>query len=160
MKKDKKKRQNRASSTQTERMKFWGSVALIVLILGYAYNYTTDTIIVTDVSPGLRLATSAQLFEQHCASCHGKKGVGQDVQRPKGGLLEDDSFLAPALNGTGHAWHHKTEGLFNTIKFGSMEPTSAMKGFEERLTDEEISKIIEYFKSLWPAEIKKMYEQR
>jgi len=169
MKNDKKKRQNNGPSRQsrppgpsgpTERMKFWGSVALIIIILGYAANYSIDSMEVANNSPETNTQTGAQLFAQHCASCHGQKGVGQDTQRPKGGLLDNDSFLAPALNGTGHGWHHKTEDLFNTIKYGSMEPTSSMKGFKEQLTDEDISKIIVYFQSLWPTEIKQMYDQR
>ena len=159
MKKDKKKLQNKVPSEQTERMKFWGSVALIIIILGYTYNYFADPANFPDNSSQVTAQTGAQLFEQHCASCHGQGGVGQDIKKPKGGLFEDDSYIAPALNGTGHAWHHKTEDLFNNIKFGSMEPTSAMKGFEERLSDEEISKIIEYFQSLWPPEIKERYDQ-
>jgi len=157
MKKNKPQVEEKVSVTRLDRMKFWGAVALIVIILGYGYSYTQE---VLDNRPAVVVQTGEQLFDQNCASCHGPAGIGQDVQRPKGGILPDDSYLAPALNGTGHTWHHKTEDLFNTIKFGSMEPTSAMKGFEERLSDEEISKIIEYFKSLWSPEIMEMYKQR
>src|SRR3989304_9715273 len=46
------------------------------------------------------------LYRLNCAPCHGASGAGENPQSPMGGVKDDGSFLAPALDGTGHAWHH------------------------------------------------------
>ena len=61
-----------------------------------------------------------KLFALNCSSCHGVEGVGQNPESPNGGMLDEGGYLAPALNGTGHAWHHPNSVLFKTIKHGSI----------------------------------------
>ena len=61
-----------------------------------------------------------QIFAANCAACHGEKAVGENLQRPLGGMKDQGGYLAPALNGTGHAWHHPDEILFRIIQEGSI----------------------------------------
>jgi hypothetical protein len=79
--------------------------------------------------------------------------VGENFHHPMGGMKDQGGYLAPALNGTGHAWHHPDAVLFNIIQEGSIAEDSPMRGFAGRLSDAEIVASIHYFKSLWPKEI-------
>ena len=99
------------------------------------------------------IAKGEQIFVANCAACHGEKAVGENLQRPLGGMKDQGGYLAPALNGTGHAWHHPDETLFRIIQEGSIAEDSPMRGFAGRLSDSEIVASIHYFKSLWPEEI-------
>ncbi len=98
-----------------------------------------------------------KLFAQNCSSCHGVEGIGQNPESPNGGMLDEGGYLAPALNGTGHAWHHPNSVLFKTIKHGSIASDSSMRAFSDRLSDKEIVMIIHYFKSLWPDPIREKH---
>ena len=95
--------------------------------------------------------------DRNCSSCHGVEGVGQNPESPNGGMLDEGGYLAPALNGTGHAWHHPNSVLFKTIKHGSIASDSSMRAFSNRLSDKEIVMIIHYFKSLWPDPIREKH---
>ena len=100
------------------------------------------------------------LFHEVCAACHGEKGVGEDLDNLQGGWREDGSRIAPALNGTAHAWHHEPELLYDYIKSGSVASDSPMPSFGEDLDDAQIKAIISYFQSLWPEKIRGIYEKR
>jgi mono/diheme cytochrome c family protein len=99
------------------------------------------------------IAEGKQVFATNCAVCHGEMAVGENFHHPMGGMKDQGGYLAPALNGTGHAWHHPDAVLFNTIQEGSIAEDSPMRGFAGRLSDAEIVASIHYFKSLWPKEI-------
>ena len=74
-----------------------------------------------------------------CLNCHGPSGAGD------GPLAE---ALNPAPRNFHHHgfWRHRTDGeLFWVIKYGS--PGTAMIGFSDQLTDEEIWAIIHYERS-------------
>ena len=105
------------------------------------------------------VAHGESLFREHCVSCHGVAGVGEVPSKPMGGEKDGGGYLAPALDGSGHAWHHRPETLFQVIKDGSPAGDSPMRGFAGRLSDGEISLIIAYFRSLWPLQIQDRYEQ-
>jgi mono/diheme cytochrome c family protein len=102
-------------------------------------------------------ARGEALFRQNCSSCHGAAGIGENPARPMGGDKPEGGFLAPALDGTGHAWHHSPATLFGIIRNGSPARDSPMRGFAAMLSDEEISTVIAYFRSLWPPEIQDRY---
>ena len=103
------------------------------------------------------VAQGKAIFDVNCAVCHGAAAKGQDVFRLGGGVRADGSRIAPALNGTAHAWHHPPAELFRHIKTGSPLPDSAMLGWEGRMNDEEIVAVIAYIQSLWPARIRAGY---
>lgn len=91
-----------------------------------------------------------KLFHQHCAACHGDAAQGQPTwQRPD----PDGRYPAPPLNGTGHAWHHPTAALKQTIKRGTLSLGGSMPAWGEKLSDAEIDAIIAWFQSKWPDEI-------
>jgi len=102
----------------------------------------------------------AELFMKHCASCHGEEANGQDPSQPAGGWDANENQLAPALDGTGHAWHHSPELLFNYVHDGSIDRTSPMPSFAQALGDNQILAIISYFQSLWPDRTQKQYMER
>ena len=102
----------------------------------------------------------AVLFQKHCAHCHGEKAIGQDPTQPSGGWDDKMNRLAPALNGTGHAWHHPPELIYEYIEKGSIDKTSPMPSFGNILTDKDIKSIIAYINSLWPDKIMDGYRAR
>ena len=101
-----------------------------------------------------------ELFKKHCSACHGDAAVGQDPSQPSGGWDENQKRLAPALNGTGHAWHHPPSLLYQYINEGSIDETSPMPAFGNQLSKKDIQAIIAYFQSIWPDEIMNKYNDR
>lgn len=100
------------------------------------------------------------LFEKHCSVCHGASATGQSTEDPAGGWDKDLNRLAPALDGTGHAWHHPPSLLFRYIREGSIDRTSPMPSFGDRLDEREIRSIIAYIQSLWPDALLLQYKRR
>lgn len=96
------------------------------------------------------VSRGANLFQQHCAACHGDVGQGYPNWQKPG---PDGKYPAPPLNGTGHAWHHPTVALIRVIKQGTLSRGGGMPAWGDKLSDDEIGAIIEWFKSKWPDEI-------
>jgi mono/diheme cytochrome c family protein len=96
------------------------------------------------------VSRGAKLFQQHCAACHGDVGQGHSNWQQPG---PDGKYPAPPLNGTGHAWHHPTVALKQVIKQGTLNRGGNMPALGDKLSDEEIDAVIEWFKSKWPDEI-------
>ncbi len=97
----------------------------------------------------------AELYAEHCASCHGARLEGQaDWQ-----LRDQDGYLpAPPHDETGHTWHHPTAQLFEITKYGTEQVVgggykSNMAGFGGLLSDDEILSILAFIKSTWPRQI-------
>lgn len=130
-----------------------GEIYFVVLVIGFG--------IITGGWKGIdkKIQRGKELFHKHCASCHGKKGVGQDPKQPMGGWDEKDNLIAPALDGSAHAWHHAPQVLFDYMKKGSVDPLSPMPLFKDILTDEGMVDIIRYIQSLWPPETVKGYRE-
>ena len=99
----------------------------------------------------------AVLYQKNCAACHGAQAQGQEPGQPMGGTRADGTFIAPALNGTAHAWHHPPQMLHRIIKDGSPAPESPMKGWAGRMSDEEIDSVLAYMQSLWPPQLLARY---
>jgi putative ABC transport system substrate-binding protein len=106
------------------------------------------------------IAHGQRLFAQNCRPCHGKEAVGEHPATPLGGWNPQVGPVAPALNGTGHAWHHPPEYLFQTVRNGSTVKGSRMRGWAGAMSDYDILAVIAYFQSLWPTRIKAAYTQR
>ena len=133
-------------------------VPLIFLLGVYIYQQNSFPLDSLSRTPSqIELSQGSELFTNNCSSCHGIEGVGQNPESPNGGMLDGGGYLAPALNGTGHAWHHPNLVLFKTIKHGSIASDSSMRAFSDRLSDKEIVMIIHYFKSLWPDPIREKH---
>ena len=100
-----------------------------------------------------------KIYAVNCAACHGLNAVGQDPASRMGGQRPDGTYIAPALNGTAHSWHHPPDALFSIIKNGSPAKDSPMRGFGERLDDGQINAVLAYIQSLWPPQILSRYRQ-
>ena len=99
------------------------------------------------------------LYVKNCAPCHGPNAEGQDISRKMGGQNADGSYIAPGLNGEAHSWHHPPELLFRIVKFGSPAPGSTMVGWKDKMSDGEISAVLGYLQSIWPAKIREDYRK-
>jgi mono/diheme cytochrome c family protein len=107
--------------------------------------------------PGEQVALGGRLYRQHCAPCHGPQAEGQQPGSPNGGTRADGTYIAPALNGTAHAWHHSPQQLFQVIRNGSPAADSPMRGWAGRLADREIEALLAYIRSLWPEPLRERY---
>jgi putative ABC transport system substrate-binding protein len=105
------------------------------------------------------LAHGRRLFQQNCSPCHGREAVGENPATPLGGWTKAGP-VAPALNGTGHAWHHPPAYHFRIIRNGSSLKGSRMQGWGERMSDYDMLAVIAYFQSLWPLQIQAAYTHR
>lgn len=109
-----------------------------------------------DTATGTRVARGKQLYDYHCAACHGAKLEGEAnwKQRKANGTLP-----APPHDATGHTWHHADQQLFQITKLGTAAIVgqgyvSNMPGFALALRDSDIWDILFYIKSKWPEEIR------
>ena len=91
-----------------------------------------------------------ELFQTHCAVCHGEKAEGT-VNWSK--LDAQGNYPPPPLDGTAHAWHHALPVLERVIAEGGVAFGGVMPGFVDRLNEEEIRSAIAYFQSQWPEDI-------
>ncbi len=104
-----------------------------------------------------RVSAGEALYLQHCAACHGTDLRGDpDWQAPN----DDGSYRPPPQDGSGHTWHHVDQLLVEIVADGSDFPKSRMPAFGERLSDDQILSILDYFKSTWgPDERAFQWEQ-
>jgi mono/diheme cytochrome c family protein len=113
-------------------------------------------IITNNCAAGNEEITKGQeVYQRNCQKCHGVKAIGQDPENPNG-----DLNVAPALNGTAHAWHHPPVFLFQKIKNRIVNKSSPMPPFAGILSDDEINAVLAYIKSLWPEDIRKRYDEQ
>lgn len=92
-----------------------------------------------------QVTRGAKLYQQNCASCHGRVAEGASHWRAP----QPGGNSAPPLNGTGHAWHHPMKTMHYTIKYGSPGGKGKMPAWKDKLTDQEISDVIAWFQSKW-----------
>ena len=108
-----------------------------------------------------KVTAGQAVYEQNCASCHGKNLEGQFnwQKRSKDGYLP-----APPHDETGHTWHHPDQMLFELTKYGPQkfagsDYKSIMPAYGGKLSDEEIWNVLAYIKSKWPKEIQRKYTE-
>ncbi len=58
-------------------------------------------------------------------------------------------YPAPPHDASGHTWHHPDALLLEIIANGGSSPTSAMPGFGDKLSDQEMAAILAFIKSHW-----------
>jgi mono/diheme cytochrome c family protein len=120
------------------------------------------TVAATEGSGGLlrwqdpaTVVLGGDLYEVHCASCHGASLEGQDDWQQR---LPNGRLPAPPHDETGHTWHHPdalliaitTEGTAALVGDGY---ESDMIGFGDILSEAEIVAVLSYIKSTWPVEV-------
>jgi mono/diheme cytochrome c family protein len=101
------------------------------------------------------LRTGAQVYAEHCASCHGADLQGQpDWQRSEA----DGTLRAPPHDDSGHTWHHPDQLLVDYVTLGGAETLqrlgvtgvkSGMPAFGDVLSEEEIEAVLDYIASHW-----------
>ena len=131
------------------------SVGTLLLL---AHKATAEQIPYADKT---KVTAGQAVYEQNCASCHGKNLEGQFnwQKRSKDGYLP-----APPHDETGHTWHHPDQMLFELTKYGPQkfagsDYKSIMPAYGGKLSDEEIWNVLAYIKSKWPKEIQRKHTE-
>jgi mono/diheme cytochrome c family protein len=94
-----------------------------------------------------QLTLGEKIYQTNCASCHGGQAQGDANWRKKDA---DGHYPAPPLNGSGHAWHHSTAVLSDVIINGSAPGKGKMPAWKDKLSEDEIYAVIDWFQSSWP----------
>ena len=129
-------------------------VVLVALLLRQPASRTGEPVVVNQTAvppvPTLdaeRVSRGASLYAENCASCHGANLEGAPNWKQ---TLADGSFPPPPHDSSGHTWHHSDALLLSIMaKGGDPAYNSRMPAFEDKLTQEERSAILEFFKSRW-----------
>lgn len=107
----------------------------------------------------LQVARGRVVYEQYCASCHGRNLEGQPNWRIR---LTNGRMPAPPHDGSGHTWHHPDEVLIGITKSGLIPPF-APKGYERDmpafgavLPAADIYAALAYIESRWSPETLKL----
>jgi len=101
------------------------------------------------------------VYGQYCATCHGIDGQGQFPDAP---LMPDETgrYGAPPHNEAGHTWHHDDTLLFRYVQQGGIGDPDAfypMPPFGDQLSDDEITAVVAYIKTLWTDD-QRLYQQQ
>ncbi len=105
---------------------------------------------------GRDIPMGKDLYQAHCANCHGTNLEGQPNWRSPD---EDGVLPAPPHDRTGHTWHHDNVLLFEYTKFGGKKALelrgypnfiSGMQGFADTLSDVQIWSVLAFIQSTWP----------
>jgi mono/diheme cytochrome c family protein len=129
-------------------------------ILGTAVSCGLGLLLLTSVAPyaetGKRPAPAsvqrgAELYDTYCLACHRTDGVGEPVA--PWSIRRPDFIEAMPLNETSHAWHHGDEQLMVIILDGTPRSKTRMPVFRGALSEEHVSDLIAYMKSLWSDRI-------
>lgn len=118
----------------------------MVLLVQSRVGEATATVDILASNPipadDVSIAAGRAVYEANCLVCHGPAGRGDGP----GAASIDPPYPPPADFLTGHARAHYDGEFFNWIKFG--KPPTAMPGFADRLTDEDIWHVINYLRWL------------
>ena len=88
------------------------------------------------------IAAGAKLFRTYCRMCHGSDAKGNGPQAPKG---------SHPANLTDEKWEHaSTDDEISQIIRNGVGPKFDMKGFQSRLSAEEIWSLVHYLRSIGP----------
>lgn len=91
-------------------------------------------------------AHGAALYRQYCVACHGAKGLGEFNWQAR-------ARAAPALDSSGHAWHHEDAQLISMILDKPL-PDSKMPAWRTVLSRDDVLDLLAYIKSLWTPYIR------
>ncbi|CCQ75152.1 c-type cytochrome [Magnetospira sp. QH-2] len=138
----------------------WAYVLVALVLTGLAGVYANIMVAGAPGVPGSpddpdQVALGKVVYAETCAACHGDNLQGEtpDWKVRK----EDGSLPAPPHDTSGHTWHHDDFLLFDYVKLGgqALMPEgviSAMPGFADQLTDDQIWAVLAFIKSHWTLE--------
>lgn len=118
---------------------WWRTLLVFAFVLAACRNSpsSADPVVVAQGQP---------LYAQFCAECHGVKLEGQPNWKAPDAT---GVYPAPPHDASGHTWHHPDALLLEIIANGGSSPTSAMPGFGDKLSDQEMAAILAFIKSHW-----------
>ena len=143
-------------------MKRQHMILLLIILIGASLSLplfartapSADQVIINNMAvppvptvDGQTVARGSALYSQHCAACHGANLEGMpDWKIP----LPNGSFPAPPHDSSGHTWHHPDAVLLSVIANGG-DPASksTMPAFKDKLSADEMSAILTFFKNRW-----------
>jgi mono/diheme cytochrome c family protein len=100
--------------------------------------------------PQARVAEGAALYAQYCARCHGADLEGAPDWKNS---LPDGSLPPPPQDSSGHTWHHSDSLLLDIIaNGGDPADNSKMPAFDDQITENEMTSILDFIKSKWGTE--------
>lgn len=85
--------------------------------------------------PGKALAAGEQIYNSTCMACHGENGAGG---------------IGPVLNSQQILTRNSDEQISQTIINGGRRPNSSMPAFGDRLSDSEISALVQFIRAWEP----------
>ena len=136
-------------------------LGIILIVVAVAWSLSEQTDPAGEPFEAEMVALGRQVYATHCAACHGADLEGEANWREPGpeGVLK-----APPHDETGHTWHHDDAYLIESIKLGGSRlpanvGVSPMPAYEGVLSDEEITAVIAFIKSQWPADIRDKHRQ-
>ncbi len=103
------------------------------------------------------IALGKKVYAENCAECHGENLEGEADWKMQN---EDKSFRSPPHDADGHTWHHGDRVLIESIRAGgarlpdNIGGFSNMPAFEDTLTEDEITAVLNYIKSTWPDDLR------
>ena len=132
---------------------------VIVVVVGWSMMENDQPDSDLDLSSPEAVALGAELYQKNCTPCHGLNGEGERPEKPNGGQKNGGGYLAPALNGKGHTWHHSPDVLLQIVRDGSVADDSAMVGWKGRMSDNEIRSVLAHIRINWPEDLQKKYAE-
>ncbi len=136
-------------------------VATMVGAFAVWYFLTSPSSALLRPNDGQTVARGEQVYEDHCASCHGVNLEGEPDWKSPG---PDGKMPAPPHDQTGHTWHHADRVLLDITKFGlkkfaGADYQSKMPAYEELLSDADIIAVLSFIKSTWPQDIRSRHDK-
>ena len=124
---------------------FWHGVVAVVVIGGLANlliwfvpRSQSQESLELPSYPVEQVVRGRDLYQASCSSCHGVDGAG----------YTQAGVLAPALNGSEHAWHHPDSQVAGFIRNG----VEQMPAVGPDWTDEDVDAVLAYIKQWWEPE--------
>ena len=93
-----------------------------------------------------RYTQGLNLFQTHCAACHGNNAQGSPEWPTKDA---NGNFRPPPLNDKGRTWHHPKNNILDIINNGTISLGGGMPAWKGRLSDQDIEDILYWIQSQW-----------
>lgn len=101
------------------------------------------------------VARGEEVYNLHCAACHGAMLEGQPDWRQR----DAEGYLpAPPHDESGHTWHHRDDLLFEITKYGASvvigdkDYKTRMPAYVDVIVDSDIVAVLSYIKNRWPEQ--------